>query len=632
VTGLDWQDADPTAFDPDNPLALLEKAAAADESERVKQAVRAVRSMLAGGADAGVMAVARDLVKRTRLLAVASFDDLAREARGEDDGPGDPERKSAATTLVALAQELYTFGVSDTGEPFALPVGGPRVVAMLRGGKTSLRALLAREYFTRTGKAAAQQALADALLVVEGIAQDADESRLYLRAAQHEGALWLDLGDHTGRAVQVTRRGWAVQDAAPVLFKRTALTGPLPEPQRGGSLDDLWQWLNVAEDDRPLVAAALVSVLFTDQPHVVLAIFGEQGTGKTTAVKVLTLILDPGPVPVRKPPRDAEAWVTAAAGSWVVGLDNLSDIPPWLSDSLCRASTGDGDVRRKLYTDGDFAVFAFRRCIIFDAIDVGAMEPDLADRALPVTLHLIPDENRRDEESFWPGWREAHPLILGAVLGLAADVLARLPSAELARKPRMADYARILAAVDAELGTSALDRYARQAADLAAEGLSGDPLAARMQEAIGALFEGTSAALLEAVTPGDPEWRAPKGWPGSARAVTGRLRRLAPAFRKTGWTVTELPPGHANAIRWEISQPCQTEKVGEDARTRSQGSHGEPAASDASEREPRSGPSTSGGAGENGPCTRCGQPCHRYGDGGSPLCEACQASAGGESQ
>jgi hypothetical protein len=34
VTGLDWQDPDPTAYDPDNPLALLEKAVAAGEDEQ----------------------------------------------------------------------------------------------------------------------------------------------------------------------------------------------------------------------------------------------------------------------------------------------------------------------------------------------------------------------------------------------------------------------------------------------------------------------------------------------------------------------------------------------------------------------------------------------------------------------
>ena len=175
-----WQET----YDPDNPLAMLEKAAAAGETEQGQAAVRAVRAMLAAGADVGVLDAARGFIKRHKLLSsIASFDALVRDARG---GTADHEPTSAATMLVQLAQEFYTFGVSDTSEPFAIPNDGPKVVAMLRGGKTSLRALLAREYFTRTGRAATQQALADALLVIEGIAQDADESRLFLRAAQHE--------------------------------------------------------------------------------------------------------------------------------------------------------------------------------------------------------------------------------------------------------------------------------------------------------------------------------------------------------------------------------------------------------------------------------------------------------------
>ena len=481
---------------------------------------------------------------------------------------------------------------------------------MLRGGKTSLRALLAREYFARTGRAATQQALADALLVIEGMAQDADESPLYLRAAQHEGALWLDLGDSTGRAACITADGWTVEESAPVLFKRTTLTGPLPEPVHGGHISELWRWLNVAEDDRPLVAAALVAALFSDHPHVVLAIFGEQGTGKTTAVKVLVLMLDPGPVPVRKPPRDADSWVTAAAGSWVVGLDNLSDVLPWLSDSLCRASTGDGDVRRKLYTDGDYAVFAFRRCIVFDAIDVGALAPDLADRTIAITLDLIPDEERLDEETFWPEWAAAHPQLLGALLDLAARVMARLPAVRLSRKPRMADFARILAAVDAELGTSAFDRYIQQAANLAAEGLSGDSFASRIREVVTASFEGTSADLLMYVRPGDPEWKPPKDRPASSRAVTGRMRRLAPAFRKVGWQVGELPPGHENVIRWKISPPAPTEKCRQEPRVPSHPSRQDSFARLAREREGIPGTSPYAGQEENGPqlCTICGEP------------------------
>ena len=560
---IDWQDADPTAYDPDDPLALLEKAAGREGMERTQGAIWALQSMLAAGADQSVIEAARGYAATSKVLPLGSFDRLVRRheleaGAGERDDSRGP---SIATQLAEIAQELYDFGVSDLGEPFAIPREGPRVVAMLRGSKTSLRALLSREYFTRMGKVPSQQALADALLVIEGFAQEQDPSRLYMRCAEHDGALWLDLGDRTGRAVQITRQGWSVKDQPPVLFKRTALTSQLPEPTPGGSLDDLWTWLNVSENDRPLIAAELVARLFSDVPHVVLAILGEHGTAKTTTTKILVSLLDPSPVPVRKPPRDMESWVTMAAGSWVVALDNLSDIPPWLSDSICRASTGDGDVRRRLYTDGDYAVFAFRRCVIFNGIDVGALATDLADRTLPINLQPIAEGDRKNEKAFWADWDIAHPKLIGAVLTLAAKALSRLPGIHLEKTPRMADYALVLGAVDAILGTKALGRYADQGKNLAAESLTDDILGGVILARLTGPFEGTSAALLRLITP-EGEWQPPKDWPKNARQVTGRLTRLAPAFRKTGWTVENLgSDNHDNVTHWQISPPAQPEKA-----------------------------------------------------------------------
>jgi hypothetical protein len=114
----------------------------------------------------------------------------------------------------------------------------------------------------------------------------------------------------------------------------------------------------------------------------------------------------------------------------MVALDSLSDIPPLAVDEMCRTSTGDGDVRRKLYTDGDFAVFAFKRCILFAGIDVGALAPDLAERAVPIVLDLISDEKRKPEKAFWRDWPSAHPKLLGALLDLAVTVLANPAPAE----------------------------------------------------------------------------------------------------------------------------------------------------------------------------------------------------------
>ena len=186
-------------------------------------------------------------------------------------------------------------------------------------------------------------------------------------------------------------------------------------------------------------------------------------------------LVDPSPVPLRKPPRDAEAWVTAAAGSWVVALDNMTHIPDWLSDSLCRAVTGDGDVRRMLYANFELVVFSFRRCVVMSGIDLGALNGDLVDRLLPVHLDVIPPAQRREESALWERWGLAYPRILGALLTALSDLIRILPAVELDAPPRMADFAKVLAGVDRLYGTHGLELYIDKARSIATESLTADP-------------------------------------------------------------------------------------------------------------------------------------------------------------
>ena len=143
---------------------------------------------------------------------------LDSHVENDADSEQDETKKSTSTMLVELAEKRFTFGASTLGEAFALPKDGPKIVAMLRGSRTALRNQLAREYFRIEKKAASQQALADCLLVLEGMAQEAEPEELYLRVARQSGVIWLDLGDDTGRAVRITGEGWTVEDEAPVLF------------------------------------------------------------------------------------------------------------------------------------------------------------------------------------------------------------------------------------------------------------------------------------------------------------------------------------------------------------------------------------------------------------------------------
>jgi len=475
-------------------------------------------------------------------------------------GPAAPEqaeRRSAATVLVELAQATYTLGVTADGEPYAVKPGH-HVVRMLRGGKASLRAELSATYFTAHGKAAPQQALADALLVVEGTCQATEPVEAHLRVAEHHNAVYLDLGDTEERVVRIDGAGWSVlTENIPVRFRRTKLTGALPVPVPGGDLTELWSLVNVAAGDRPLVLAwQVAALLYPNIPHPALGVFGEQGTGKSTASRTLVSLVDPSPVPLRKPPRDADSWVTAAAGSWVVGLDNLSTIPNWLSDSLCRGCTGDGDVRRALYTDGGLAVFAFRRVILLNGIDVGSLRGDLAERTMAISLDRITERRRRTESELDEQWHRLHPQLFGALLDLAASVKAASATLRLESSPRMADFALVLAAVDEVLGTAGLARYAEQATTMATDSLDSEPFLVALQTAPPAEFEGTAAELLVAVKPAEDNWRAPRGWPSGGRQATALLRRNAPALRSAGWMVTDLGKDNkAHATRWLLRRP-----------------------------------------------------------------------------
>ncbi|HEY6684707.1 MAG TPA: hypothetical protein VI094_00715 [Propionibacteriaceae bacterium] len=158
-----------------------------------------------------------------------------------DDFTGGGEKPSghpsAASQLVELALQRYQFGVTQDGQPYAIRPGR-HVVRILRGGKDSLRAELSQAYYQKHKKAPPQQALADALLVLEGMAQDQDPDQVHLRVAATDGVVWLDLGNAAETAVRIDANGWqVVRDGVPVLFRRTGLTGALPEPRGADHTD-----------------------------------------------------------------------------------------------------------------------------------------------------------------------------------------------------------------------------------------------------------------------------------------------------------------------------------------------------------------------------------------------------------
>jgi hypothetical protein len=330
----------------------------------------------------------------------------------------------------------------------------------------------------------------------------------------------------------------------------------LPEPVRGGSLAELWTFLNVRTKDRPLVLGWMMAALRPRGPYPLLCLHGEQGSGKSTAARIMRSLIDPNTAPVRAEPGNTRDLAIAGNNGWVIALDNISWLPPWLSDALCRLSTGGGFSTRTLYENDQETIFEGQRPTILNGIEELATQPDLLDRSLLVTLPTIPEYRRRTEAEYWVAWDKALPRILGALLDAVSAGLHNLPTVKLNKLPRMADFAQWVVACEPSLGVEpeAFLRTYESNRSVANElALEASPIVAPLRQLLDGdedgQWSGTPSKLLEALTGlVAKQVSRSKEWPKKPHVLSGKLRRLSPNLRKAGLTIQFGHDGRARQI------------------------------------------------------------------------------------
>jgi hypothetical protein len=368
---------------------------------------------------------------------VTALDEAIAEENGETSGRGAPQ----ACILIEIAQKVSYFRTPD-GTGFAdLVINGHRETWPIRS--KGFRRWLVRRFFQVTKGVPNSEALQSALNVIEAKAHfDGYERTVHIRVAGENGKIYLDLGDESWQAVEIDSTGWRVINNPPGRFRRAAGMQALPMPEPGGSIEALRSFLNVESDtDFVLVVAWALAVLRNRGPYPVIVLSGEQGSAKSTFSAILRALLDPNTAPLRALPREDHDLFIAASNSHVLAFDNVSGLPAWISDTLCRLATGGGFAVRQLYTDQDEVLFDAARPVILNGIEDIVTRPDLADRALLLTLAPIPEERRRPEAELWAAFEIERPRILGVLLDAVVEGLKRLPETHLPKLPRMADFA-----------------------------------------------------------------------------------------------------------------------------------------------------------------------------------------------
>ena len=466
---------------------------------------------------------------------------------------GDPHRgPTQAELLLRHAQSAELFHAPEGVAYATMRVGDYRETWPVRS--KTFKLWLLRQYYAAHDTAPNAQALSDARSTIEARALfDGAERQVYVRVAGHGGKVYLDLCNDRWEAVEITPGGWRVipSDTLPVRFIRKDNAASLPYPVPGGSIEDLRPLLNVrTEEDWRLTVGWLVGALNPDGPYPVLVLQGEQGSAKSTTVRVLRSVVDPAVEPLRAPPRDARDLAIAASGNWTPAFDNLSGIKPWLSDGLCRLATGGGFATRELYSDDREILFSSKRPVILNGIDSLATAGDLRDRSVVIELPHIPPHKRRTEREFSRDLEARRPKVLGALLDAVSAALRNRDTTELDGLPRMGDFALWVVAAEEALGWQSgafMKAYSGNRHEADELALDNDLVAVAVRSLMKDRNEwtGSSTRLLEELgRQVNEDVKRSRAWPGTPQTLSNRMKRLAPTLRRAGIEYGEGRVGH----------------------------------------------------------------------------------------
>ena len=289
-----------------------------------------------------------------------------------------------------------------------------------------------RIFYTSEQKILNTESVTNILNILKARAEfDGVARNLSLRVAaitEELRTIYYDLTNKDWQVIKITKYGWGIENM-PIIFRRYNNQQPQVYPCKSKEypsdiFDRFMNLINVkGEDDQLLLKCYIISLFYPDIPKPVLMLHGEQGSAKSTLQELIRMLVDPSSIRTLTFPRHINELVQKLSHNYIAYFDNVSLIPPWISDQLCRAVTGSGFSKRELYTDDDDIIYNFKRCIGFNGINLGATKADLLDRGIIIELERIPREKQRRLGEIWAEFDSIKPELLGYIFDILVKVL-----------------------------------------------------------------------------------------------------------------------------------------------------------------------------------------------------------------
>ena len=372
-----------------------------------------------------------------------------------------------------------------------------------------------------------------------------------VRNAKFKDVIVYDSVRPDGKVYFITREGYDLRTPGKPYTVR--YTGMLEAAVEDGTLQDhlslvrLWALDSKSE----ILSMGLdFSRFIPDIPQAIENIDGPHGSGKTSYTETKRSIFDPNGAPTQSLKFDERDLSISAVHQGMLAFDNVNTaLPDYISDIVCRLTTGQGFRTRELYTNTGEVILKLKRPIIINGINRASYKPDFIDRECPIHLGVMPESRRMTDAEIRAKAEILIPKVRGYILSIipkAMELYHQVESELKGKLPRMADFVLWGECGIRVMGFPAMSFYEAyteakhdETVDVARDTLivaAIQGLMANRQE-----WVGTTKDLLDnlesLVTDNQ---RKSKAFPKDERRLGRVLRELIPTLREVGFEITDL--------------------------------------------------------------------------------------------
>jgi hypothetical protein len=398
------------------------------------------------------------------------------KAEEEEDEDSQSLAHAALDFIKNINPEIF---IDQFGEPYIV-INITDHLETLPIDSARFKSWLCKEFFEKSGTDTflTTDAFTKVLEYLIGIAQfDGVKKDLQVRVAgcttEEPYTIYYDLTNPKCEVVKITPDDWTILSGydIPTIFRKYKSQKAQVTPSRkypSNILDQFIDLLNITNKEiqreknsrgrivskvvtvkkRELFKGYLFGLMYPGIPKPVFMPYGGQNAAKSTTKGFVKLIIDPASPALLSIPDDKNEMAQQLMHHYVCYYDNLTKLADWQSNQLCRAATGAGDSKRKLFSNDEDILYEYIRATGFSGIYLVATQADLLSRGLIIKYNTIPDKYLRDILEVKAKFNKMLPQLLGFLFDIMVKVLRYKKThhdviRDIKPSPRMVDFAQV---------------------------------------------------------------------------------------------------------------------------------------------------------------------------------------------